>query len=47
MRQVFYYTMRQLLQIASILLQNLTFITNTSVHSASQSVLVDSKTLQN
>ena len=36
MRQVFYYKMRQLLQIASILLQNLTFITNTSVCSASQ-----------
>ena len=35
MRQVSYYKMRQLLQIASILLQNATLIANASVHNAS------------
>ena len=34
MRQVSYYKMRQLLQIASILSQNATFIANASVHNA-------------
>ena len=47
MRQVSYYKMRQLLQIASILLQNAKFIANVSVHNVSLKYIGDSKTLQN
>ena len=47
MRQVSYYKMRQLLQIASILLQNAKFIANVSFHNVSLKYIGDSKTLQN